>query len=79
MKKLLLVITLLSLSHCATPNKHITPQVQYRVFCATSSGAEMISGVFSHVEILDGGAFLLVSPRGHRVLVNGFCLAAEIK
>ncbi len=79
MKNSLLVLALLSLSGCAFPNQHTETQTHFRVFCATSTGAEMISGEFSQVEILDGGAFLLVSPRGKRVFVNGFCLAAEVK
>ena len=79
MKNSLLVLALLSLAQCALPGQHVKPKTHYRVFCATSAGAEMISGEFSQVEILDGGAFLLVSPRGQRVLVNGFCLAAEVK
>ena len=79
MKNSLLVLALLSLFGCSFFSPKESPRAHYRVFCATAMGAEMISGEFSQVEILDGGAFLLVSPRGRRVIVNGYCLAAEVK
>jgi hypothetical protein len=79
MKKWSLIFLLLSLLGCVTPASQIDPKVNYHSVCATALGKEMISGQFSQIEILDGGAFLLRSASGRRVIVNGFCLAVELR
>ena len=78
MRKLLLVI-LAVLASCTTPTAGTELKRSYRVFCATAAGQEMISGHFSQVEILDGGALSLVAADGRRVIVTGFCLALEVR
>ena len=79
MRKWLLVSLMVCLSGCVTPATSSGQAMSYQVACATSLGTEIISGRFSQVEVLDGGAFSLVSPTGRRVIVNGFCIAMEMR
>ena len=72
-------VSSIKLFGCVTPASQIDPKVSYQVMCATSLGKEMFSGQFSHIEILDGGVFLLRSASGRRIIVNGFCMAIEIR
>ena len=79
MRKSLFAFMLLSLVGCITPTAQSDKVATYNVLCATSLGHEMISGRFSQVEVLDGGALSLVSDTGRRVIVTGFCIAVEMR
>jgi len=79
MGKWIMMSLLVCLSGCVTPTTSSSKVVSYQVACATSLGTEIISGRFSQVEVLDGGALSLVSPTGRRVIVTGFCLAVEMR
>jgi len=79
MRNWLLSFLLFFLPSCVTPTTQAERKVNYSVMCATALGHEMISGHFSHVEILDGGVFYLVASSGRHVIVNGYCLAIEMR
>lgn len=79
MRNWLMCFLLLCLPSCVTPTTQADLKANFSVLCATALGHEMISGHFSHIEILDGGAFYLVSNTGRRVVVNGYCLAVEMR